>query len=765
MKKCILSLFFVLCSGIFWGQSVIKGTLQNPENEKIMGANTLLMSLPDSVLVKGGISNEKGFFELPVTASTKNMVLKITHLEYQTKIIPLEKDNLGTIQLTRKINQLKEVEVSANRTIIEQKGSVLVTNVAESSLKNLPQMTHLISFLPGVSRSFGGGIGWEVFGKGNVIFYINKKRVRNPLVELEAIVPQDVESISIETQPGAEYDNGVGAVIFIKLKKKQGEGWNALVVPQISFGQKGGRVYPFVKVGYQNGNTDVYAVGFFDNNLGTFEKEDKEISVFNSWKIFSETERTNNTRSFFAGAGVGHQVNDKHFFGGELGISSFPFGGNTQGSELLSTYRNETLTSQTKNEYLNLRKDKIFSATAYYEGELAQHLKLKSDVKFSMHSTDMENQVEQQFFPLKLKKQIFSQAAIKSFETKNTFNQKLSDFILSYGFDASNTARTETYNENKNENHGKTTSNWTQLSPFFTASFDWKKITLKTGLRYEYQDLLTEGNAKQRAIFSDFLPSVSLTFPWQKTFWSVSYNRRIVRPELYQMSDFVQFLTPYMYSVGSVELLPSFTQEFRLLTSYKNYSLALQYDVIKDNIGADYEVYDKNPDVLLKTIHNEGTYSTFKATLSGVVRYGIVTASNSATFFKQFGEGVYLMNRPMFHLQSQIQMQFTPKFSSLLFLNYSSGGNKQDHYHKESKGVSMMVSYKIPKYNLELFTAFTDIFASENHDHIFENHHLRINHFTHQKYQRGVYFVAKYNFNSVQKPKRGQMQQQMNFGF
>ena len=85
MKKIILSLLLAVTVNGF-AQSSFKGTLLNTEKKPVSAANVLLMTLPDSTLVKGAISNQRGVFELPNATEGKKVVIKITHLEYQTVV-------------------------------------------------------------------------------------------------------------------------------------------------------------------------------------------------------------------------------------------------------------------------------------------------------------------------------------------------------------------------------------------------------------------------------------------------------------------------------------------------------------------------------------------------------------------------------------------------------------------------------------------------------------------------------------------------------
>lgn len=57
MKAFLISVFS-LCSGLMFSQKY-NGILINSNQKPVSNANVILMSLPDSTLVKGAISNEK----------------------------------------------------------------------------------------------------------------------------------------------------------------------------------------------------------------------------------------------------------------------------------------------------------------------------------------------------------------------------------------------------------------------------------------------------------------------------------------------------------------------------------------------------------------------------------------------------------------------------------------------------------------------------------------------------------------------------------
>ena len=68
MKRILFFVIVVFSITITHAQSAYKGTLLNEKGEPIFGANVIQLTLPDSTMVKGAISDDKGHFELPDNA-------------------------------------------------------------------------------------------------------------------------------------------------------------------------------------------------------------------------------------------------------------------------------------------------------------------------------------------------------------------------------------------------------------------------------------------------------------------------------------------------------------------------------------------------------------------------------------------------------------------------------------------------------------------------------------------------------------------------
>ena len=520
MKNIILS-FILVISATTAAQTTFKGTLINPDQKPISNANIILMSLPDSTLVKGAISNGNGSFELPNPTNSKKVLIKITHLEYQEKVLSPTSSNLGTIVLIPTSNELDAVVVTARRRpILEQKGTRISTNVAQSTLQKLPTTDMLLNFLPGVSTSYTGG-GFEVFGKGSPIFYINNRRVRN-LDEVYQLSPKDIESIEMETQPGAAFDNTVGAVIYIKLKKKQGDGLSGAVENTFYFFKKGIMDETWLSLNYRKGKTDWFTSISNDNH---FNQEDynvaQDLQVFtqnNQWRVLNDEIHQNQHKNIKTKIGFAHEFSEEHSLGMSIRGSIIPFSGHNFSTQETTTYKNQLLTAQGRNEYDQFEQDKKLSVNAYYEGKLTDVLKMQTDVDYiGLHSDNASDIVEHNLLNT-TSRNVHTHSDVISnwWGLKTTFFQQLGKGTLGYGVEVSNLHRTENYQDNVLSAFNAK-NNETRSDAFLNFSYPIKKVNLKLGTRYEYADFdYYENEQKSEAkskTYRDWLPNVSVAFP------------------------------------------------------------------------------------------------------------------------------------------------------------------------------------------------------------------------------------------------------------
>ena len=762
MKNIILLLFLVV-SATTAAQTTFRGTLVNPDQKPVSDANIILMSLPDSTLVKGVISNGHGSFELPNPANSKKALIKITHLEYQEKVLSPTSSNLGTIVLIPTSNELDAVVVTAHRRpILEQKGTRISTNVAQSTLQKLPTTDMLLNFLPGVSTSYTGG-GFEVFGKGNPIFYINNRRVRN-LDEVYQLSPKDIERIEMETQPGAAFDNTVGAVIYIILKKKPGDGLSGAAENTFYFFKKGIMDETWLSLNYRKGKTDWFTSISNDNH---FNQEDynvaQDLQVFtknNQWRVLNDEIHQNQHKNIKTKIGFAHEFSEEHSLGMSIRGSIIPFSGHNFSTQETTTYKNQLLTAQGRNEYDQFEQDKKLSVNAYYEGKLTDVLKMQTDVDYIGLRSDNTSDIVEHNLLNTTSRNVHTHSDVISdwWGLKTTFFQQLGKGTLGYGVEVSNLHRTENYQDNVLSAFNAK-NNETRSDAFLNFSYPIKKVNLKLGTRYEYADFdYYENEQKSEAkskTYRDWLPNVSVAFPWEKTQITFSYARKIKRPAFHDLSDYNSYVSSFLYNRGNPYITPQLTDEWNTLATYGPVSASVTYSHIHKGIYADYQLSSINSDAVEKILRNYDDFSLLKCALNAQKQIGKWMSKLTLTYEKPFADKVFYKSEGLFSVEWMNQITPSENWLFLVMLLYKSKGSMQEAYiYKPGSGVFVGVGRAFFHQSLSVYAVASDFYNGLNRHARIQNSY--ISNSTAYSYSNFSFKIGiSYNLNTTQSKYKG----------
>ena len=762
MKNIILLLFLVV-SATTAAQTTFRGTLVNPDQKPVSDANIILMSLPDSTLVKGVISNGHGSFELPNPANSKKVLIKITHLEYQEEVLSPTSSNLGTIVLIRTSNELDAVVVTARRRpILEQKGTRISTNVAQSTLQKLPTTDMLLNFLPGVSTSYTGG-GFEVFGKGNPIFYINNRRVRN-LDEVYQLSPKDIERIEMETQPGAAFDNTVGAVIYIILKKKPGDGLSGAAENTFYFFKKGIMDETWLSLNYRKGKTDWFTSISNDNH---FNQEDynvaQDLQVFtqnNQWRVLNDEIHQNQHKNIKTKIGFAHEFSEEHSLGMSIRGSIIPFIGHNFSTQETTTYKNQLLTARGRNEYDQFEQDKKLSVNAYYEGKLTDVLKMQTDVDYIGLRSDNTSDIVEHNLLNTTSRNVHTHSDVISdwWGLKTTFFQQLGKGTLGYGVEVSNLHRTENYQDNVLSAFNAK-NNETRSDAFLSFSYPIKKVNLKLGTRYEYADFdYYENEQKSEAkskTYRDWLPNVSVAFPWEKTQITFSYARKIKRPAFHDLSDYNSYVSSFLYNRGNPYITPQLTDEWNTLATYGPVSASVTYSHIHKGIYADYQLSSINSDAVERILRNYDDFSLLKSTLNAQKQIGKWMPKLTLTYEKPFADKVFYKSEGLFSVEWMNQITPSENWLFLVMLLYKSKGSMQEAYiYKPGSGVFVGVGRAFFHQSLSVYAVASDFYNGLNRHARIQNSY--ISNSTAYSYSNFSFKIGiSYNFNTTQSKYKG----------
>lgn len=187
-------------------------------NEPLEFVTVALLSYSDSSLIAATTTDADGHFA--INATGVDGLIRVSFIGYKTQTFGMAKrEDVGTIWLQKDEQMLGEVTVRAKTYLRTAEG--ITANVANSALSKLGDAKDVLKHLPFVIEKNNE---LSVIGKGSPIIYINNRRLRDN-DELKQINSADIKQVKVITNPGAEYDATVNAVIKITTSRPVGEGW------------------------------------------------------------------------------------------------------------------------------------------------------------------------------------------------------------------------------------------------------------------------------------------------------------------------------------------------------------------------------------------------------------------------------------------------------------------------------------------------------------------------------------------------------------
>ena len=268
------------------GKVTISGTvLDKEDNSSVMQATVQLLSLPDSTMAVGNVTNNDGVFS--VSARPGKYVLKISYVGYLSYLKPLQLTsskpsiNLGKIMLETDAILLNEAVVTAEAPQVTVAGDTLGYNASAYRTSEGAMLEELVKKLPGA----------EVDDDGNV--KINGKEVKKLMVDGKEFFGGDVKT-GLQNLP-------VDMIEKINAYDRQSD--NARITG-IDDGEEETVLDLTVKKGMNQG-----WIGNMDGGIGT---EDRYSASANVNRFASNSEKSSQL-SFI---GRTNNVNDQRFGGG-----------------------------------------------------------------------------------------------------------------------------------------------------------------------------------------------------------------------------------------------------------------------------------------------------------------------------------------------------------------------------------------------------------------------------------------------------------------
>ena len=532
----------------------LTGTIIDEQGHPVAYANIALLSLSDSTLLCGGVSNESGYFAVPY--EQESLLARISYVGYKTIYRLCHQPEVGTIRMQPDNYTLKGVVVQGERPKVVLQGNSLMMNVEGTVMERLGTAEDVLTRVPMIAKR---GEGFEILGKGTPLIYLNNRKLTD-LNELRNIQSDNIRSVEVIQNPGARYDASVNAVIIIRTKRAAGEG---LGVELTSWSRKGHGYANNERINltYRTGGLELFAnlFGAYNKNWSRGEFE-QTVYADTLWTITNRQENTERNPYFEGRLGFNYQVNDNNSFGGFY-QHVYDY------MKISSVYDDDILFDG--NVYDHLRNNSVkrgeltprHQANLYYTGKIGQFA-IDFNADYTFRKQRNRNQ-QQELSEKDMDRDVNTENLTRSklLAEKLFVSHPLWKGQIEVGEEYTNTHwknrfdNQEGYIDNSNnEQHEQA------IAPFMELRQRLGSVQLSAGLRYEHveSEYFVDGLRRndQCRTYNDLFPSVAASTSVKDFQFSISYSKRTTRPSYWQLSSDVTYENRLNLQMGNPYLKP-----------------------------------------------------------------------------------------------------------------------------------------------------------------------------------------------------------------
>ena len=532
----------------------LTGTIIDEQGHPVAYANIALLSLSDSTLLCGGVSNESGYFAVPY--EQESLLARISYVGYKTIYRLCHQPEVGTIRMQPDNYTLKGVVVQGERPKVVLQGNSLMMNVEGTVMERLGTAEDVLTRVPMIAKR---GEGFEILGKGTPLIYLNNRKLTD-LNELRNIQSDNIRSVEVIQNPGARYDASVNAVIIIRTKRAAGEG---LGVELTSWSRKGHGYANNERINltYRTGGLELFAnlFGAYNKNWSRGEFE-QTVYADTLWTITNRQENTERNPYFEGRLGFNYQVNDNNSFGGFY-QHVYDY------MKISSVYDDDILFDG--NVYDHLRNSSVkrgeltprHQANLYYTGKIGQFaIDFNADYTFrKQRNCNQQQELSEKDMDRDVNTENLTRS--KLLAEKLFVSHPLWKGQIEVGEEYTNTHwknrfdNQEGYIDNSNnEQHEQA------IAPFMELRQRLGSVQLSAGLRYEHveSEYFVDGLRRndQCRTYNDLFPSVAASTSVKDFQFSISYSKRTTRPSYWQLSSDVTYENRLNLQMGNPYLKP-----------------------------------------------------------------------------------------------------------------------------------------------------------------------------------------------------------------
>ncbi|WDF77668.1 outer membrane beta-barrel family protein [Mucilaginibacter sp. KACC 22773] len=583
----------------------ISGHLVDIKHNPIEFATISIRKPDDTKIIQSVVSAADGSFKLSVKNKGEYIAdIKSIGLDgISVSVIVGDKTSvqLPEITLNATTKVLQEVNVIAKKPIIELRSDRMLFNVGNSINGVGEDALQVLKRAPGVSVSNSDIVSLK--GNSGVQIMINGRSTYLGGGDLASVLKNipaaNIDQIEIISNPSSKFDAaGTAGIINIKLKKNKNFGFNGT----LNLNGTQGYTSKFnggIDGNYRSEKLNVYGSYSYDDGIYKTKTSILRSQEVNgtSAKFDQHSDEFDGNKSHSYKAGLDYFIDNRNtlgvLFNGSNGHNNDNISGNTiisNGSgnidSILTAKNNRLIKRNNYNYNLNYQyadtSGKTFTSNFNYILLDRKELSLQPNqytnsagnsladplIYFINAPTKINVYAANIDYEQKLFKGTFGTGAkFSSVESKNDFNS----YNVIDGLNVINPALTNFFNYNEKVS-----------AAYINYNFTVKKWTYQAGLRGEQTSsdgrlttLTANGNEVVRRSYLNLFPTASIAFKQNDNHsFSLSYSRRIQRPNYQNLNPFQIRMDELTFFQGNPFLKPEYSDSFQLAYAWQQYLIA-----------------------------------------------------------------------------------------------------------------------------------------------------------------------------------------------
>jgi hypothetical protein len=641
--KSFLGAVLICCWSFAFSQQRLSGTITDSLGAAVPFAPMAILSLPDSTIIKGTMSDETGNYSID-KLQVGHYLLKISAVGYQEKIIGNiiidSSSNKKTlpVKLSGSGHTLDGVSVSAIKRVVEIKNGNVIVNVEDSPLAQGNSVFDLLAKLPGISMENNT---IRLQGKEGVIVLIDDRPQTvsgDALLNLLKSMNADlIKSMEILKNPPVKYDaSGTSGMINIISKKVTTKGTTATFFSSWSQGFYE-QFMSGVSLNYKTKKITFYS------NIGGEHGYYRTVENFK--KKFTFDAATTYLNTDFVVKGLGKAIDYKAGLDwtltktdvigikidGEPGVYTVNAAGrnsvsgtNTLGFDHLDSRNTVQDIWNVTNLDLNYdhKIDTLgssFSLVTDYSGLIEGIADQNKNQFFNSNGMQAlppnnfrnDNRINSGIFSGRadFRKVIKSSFSIES-GIKASYTKTLNDYLFERDVLNNDNYIKDTDLSNKFKCREMT------YAGYFNYIRTIKKLSMQLGLRLEKTSLAVTDETKGFRLHKEYLNFFpNFSFDYKKSDdhdFQLNLSRRIDRPDFNSLLPVMLFRDQYSYSQGNPYVLPDYANRGEFTYSFRSiFSTAIAYSYM-ENIIMGYVVQNDSTKVTMENTKNMRSSSSLE---------------------------------------------------------------------------------------------------------------------------------------------------------